>query len=65
MGERAIFLSGAAWERSIFCRDRYRRDLFRKARKAVGWKGVVPRGGSCRDGSELLGQFEIGKRRMR
>lgn len=32
-----------AWERRIFCRDRCRRDLFQKARKAVGWRGAGPR----------------------
>lgn len=59
------FWNQGDWKRSIFCRDRSKRDLFRQARKAVGWRGVVPRGVASRDGFELFGQFESGKKRMR
>ena len=35
-GRMGHFLSEGAWERGRCCRDRCRRDVSRKARKAVG-----------------------------
>lgn len=40
----ACFLSWADRARSVFYRDSSGRVLFRQARKAVGWRGVAPRG---------------------